>query len=73
MTDKPWHAIPMTDEEYAQSYGPELGFDRFRCSTCNALLRDGICLNACHLGPAGKAQFAEHMRAFADARRVRDR
>lgn len=66
---EPWHAIPLTDEEFAASYGPALEMDKAKCSVCDALLKGGICLNACHLGSVGKRRFQDHLISFAESRK----
>jgi hypothetical protein len=43
-----------------------LGFAEERCPVCQAHLKrteagDLICLNACHLGPAGQRRFLDHL------------
>jgi hypothetical protein len=56
-----WSPVPASDEEYAGSLGELLGMDKAKCPTCGAWLKDRICLNACHLGEAGKHRFQDHM------------
>jgi hypothetical protein len=60
-----WHPVPISDEEYANSYGPMLEMDKARCSECNALLKGGICLNACHLPARWYRDFMSEMRTVA--------
>lgn len=49
------------DPKFAGSMWEQLGYQATLCPTCHAHLHDGICLNACHLGDAGKERFTKHM------------
>jgi hypothetical protein len=44
-------------------------FIPYRCPECRAhLSTSGICLNACHLGRAGRERFIAHMAAAREGR-----
>lgn len=42
-------AEKMVDPDFEGSIFQQLGFDKEMCPTCKAHLRNGICLNGCHL------------------------
>ena len=50
MINKEWlEAEKKIDPNYEGSVFQKMGFDALLCPVCNAHLRDGICLNNCHL------------------------
>lgn len=63
MTATEWQqAEKKTDPEFAGSLHERLGFSPELCPVCGGHLYkdpqgESICLNACHLGTAGKAAF----------------
>lgn len=61
-----FQAVPVSDEEWRIRLGDLLEFDQFECSVCHALLKGGICLNGCHLGPSGREQFRRNMADFVE-------
>lgn len=63
--------------EEVESVWKKLGLSETLCETCGAHLKEQspgrlICLNACHLGPAGKVRFQEHMTSFMQGRNNND-
>jgi len=54
------------DPDFVGSIWEEMGWDAELCPACDAHLRSGICLNACHLSKASQERFAVIMRATAD-------
>ena len=46
-----------TDPNFTGSIFEQLGFDAELCPTCNAHLKSGICLNACHLSDNSQKVF----------------
>lgn len=63
MIDPNWlSATKKQDPEFAGSIHEELGFDNALCPTCGAHLRNGICLNACHLIPKSQRRFSNIMK-----------
>jgi len=51
----------LKDENFKGSIFEKLGFDAELCPICGAHLRNGICLNGCHLNPSAKELFRELM------------
>lgn len=52
MINKEWQlAKKKVDPDYEGSLFEKLGFDPVLCPVCSAHLRDGVCLNLCHLSP----------------------
>lgn len=47
--------------DFKGSLMEQLGFDDKLCPTCNANLKNGICLNACHLSKDARERFARLM------------
>ena len=57
--DTNWlRAEKKVDPNFEGSIFQKLGFEDKLCPTCGANLRNGICLNACHLSEAARKRFA---------------
>ena len=68
MIDPNWlDATKKQDPEFAGSIHEELGFDDVLCPTCGAHLRNGICLNACHLTRRSQQRFSDIMQKASEA------
>jgi len=58
MFDQAWmKAEKKTDPKFQGSIWERLGFDDKICPVCDAHLKDGICLNACHLNATSRRNF----------------
>jgi len=49
------------DPNFKRSIFESLGFDAELCPVCNSHLKDGVCLNACHLTSKQKRMFRKQM------------
>ena len=45
------------DENFEGSIFEKLGFSKYLCTTCKSHLREGICLNGCHLPESFRERF----------------
>lgn len=61
LLDPDWQPRQLTPEEHKER-DPLAIFDAAECPTCKALIKDGICLNACHLSAAAQSRFHQFMR-----------
>ena len=62
MTKAEWQASnKKRDPKFKGSIFEALGYQGRLCPNCQAHLRKGICLNACHLGDGDKISFAAEM------------
>jgi len=59
---------PLKDKNFKGSIFEKLGFDADLCPVCGAHLRNGICLNGCHLNPSAKERFHKLMEKVAEKR-----
>lgn len=59
-----FQAIPVSDDDWRTQHGDDFDMDKFECGVCHALLKNGICLTGCHLGPDGKRRFQQNMATF---------
>lgn len=65
--DPAWEAAEKkTDPDFEGSLEQKVGFDNLLCPTCGAHLKDGICLNACHLSKASRDRFNALMKAIGE-------
>ena len=68
MIDQNWlNTTKEQDPNFAGSIHEKLGFDNAICPTCGTHLRNGICLNACHLTPRSRQRFSEAIRKATEA------
>lgn len=58
MNAQEWErAMRKLDPDFEGSIWQKMGYSPELCPSCGAHIRKGICLNACHLGDAGKLSF----------------
>lgn len=64
-----WKPVPCTAKCKRTSYHKfvvaKLGYEEATCPTCKAHVRDGICLNICHLSKSAQERFVALMRGVS--------
>lgn len=68
--DHTWAAVPVDEDEWQAKGGAALDLDKTKCPVCDALTKNGICLNTCHLSAYGRARFRQMMGALAKERGI---
>lgn len=57
-----WKPVPCEGHGEKCRLWDDLGYDATKCPTCGAHVREGICLNTCHLSRRMQQKFADAMR-----------